>query len=226
MLDVAIGRLVTLLERALPGVESDDTFDADAHHALARLVARECAVLLKNDGGLLPLDSGAGRLAVIGEFARSPRFQGAGSSKVNPTRVDDALTALRAGVGAGVTLDFAPGFGVDDPDVDDAALLAEAVATATGADTVVLFLGLPASYESEGYDRDHLDLPAEQLALLDAVADVNDRVVVVLANGSVVERRRLGAPRRRDPRGLARRPGRRREPSPTCCWAWSTRRAA
>ena len=186
VLDLAVGRLVTLLERALPGVESDDTYDADAHHDLARLVARECAVLLKNDGGLLPLDAGAGRLAVIGEFARSPRFQGAGSSKVNPTRVDDALTALRAGVGAGVTLDFAPGFGVDDPDADDAALLAEAVGTATGADTVVLFLGLPASFESEGYDRDHIDLPAEQLAVLDAVAAVNDRVVVVLANGSVV----------------------------------------
>ena len=124
---------------------------------------------------------------MIGEFARSPRFQGAGSSKVNPTRVDDALTALRAGVGAGVTLDFAPGFGVDDPDVDDAALLAEAVETATGADTVVLFLGLPGELRVRGL-RPRPPRPARRSSwrCSAAVAGVNDRVVVVLANGSVV----------------------------------------
>jgi len=186
LLDLAVTRVLHLVDRALPGVEADDTYDPDAHHALAREVAADCAVLLKNDGALLPLLAHEGRLAVIGEFARTPRFQGAGSSKVNPTRVDDALTALRQGVADGVVVDFAAGFGVDDPKADTAALLAEAVGTAEGAHTVVLFLGLPPSYESEGYDRDHLDLPADQLAVLAAVAGVNDRVVVVLANGSVV----------------------------------------
>lgn len=186
VLDTAIERLLQLLERSLPGAESDDTYDADAHHELAREVARDCAVLLKNEGGLLPLVAFEGRLALIGEFARTPRFQGAGSSKVNPTRVDDALTALRAGVASGVTVDFAPGFDVDAPGADSAALLAEAVEVARGAHTVVVFLGLPPSYESEGYDRDHIDLPADQIVLLQAVAEVNERVVVVLANGSVV----------------------------------------
>lgn len=185
-LDRAVGRLLQLLERSLPGVESDDAYEADAHHALARAAATDCAVLLKNEEGLLPLVAFEGRLAVIGEFARAPRFQGAGSSKVNPTHVDDALTALRAGVSPRVTVDFAAGFGVDTPDADSPALLAEAVEVATGAHTVVVFLGLPPSYESEGYDRDHIELPVDQLAVLQAVAEVNDRVVVVLANGGVV----------------------------------------
>lgn len=185
-LDIAIGRLLHLLERTLPGVESDHAYDPDAHHALARAAATDCAVLVKNEGGLLPLVALEGRLAVIGEFARTPRFQGAGSSKVNPTRVDDALTALRDGVPPGVTVDFAVGFGVDTQDVDSPALLAEAVDAARDAHTVVVFVGLPPSYESEGYDRDHIDLPVDQVAVLRAVAEVNDRVVVVLANGSVV----------------------------------------
>ena len=185
-LDTAIDRVLRLLERTLPGVESQHAYDPDAHHALARAAATDCAVLLKNEGGLLPLVALEGRLGVIGEFARTPRFQGAGSSKVNPTRIDDALTALRAGVPPGVSVDFAAGFGVDAPGADSPALLAEAVEVARHAHTVVVFLGLPPSYESEGYDRDHIDLPVDQVAVLRAVADVNDRVVVVLANGSVV----------------------------------------
>ncbi len=186
VLDTAIARLLHLLDRSLPGAESTDTFDTDAHHRLAREVAADCAVLLKNDGALLPLLPHGGTVAIIGEFARTPRYQGAGSSKVNPTQVDDALTALRAGVADGATISFSAGFGVDDPEADDAALLAEAVEAAQAAETAVLFLGLPASYESEGYDRDHMDLPTSQVALVEAVSAVNDRVVVVLANGSVV----------------------------------------
>lgn len=186
VLDTAVARLLQLLDRALHGVEADDEADADAHHALARAAAAECVVLLKNDSAVLPLSPDLKHLAVIGEFARTPRFQGAGSSKVNPTRVDDALAALRAGVGDDVTVDFAAGFGVDDPAADDAALLEEAVAKAGFAHATVLFLGLPPSYESEGYDRTHIDLPANQLAVLDAVAAVANRLVVVLANGSVV----------------------------------------
>lgn len=187
VLDTAIGRLLGLLERALPGVEADDApFDVDAHHALARAAAARCIVLLKDDDDVLPIGLDSGTIAVIGAFATQPRFQGAGSSRVNPTRVDDALSALRAGVAPGVTVDHAAGFGVDDPTADAAALLAEAVEVARGADVAVLFLGLPPSFESEGYDRDHLDLPADQVAVLEAVAAVNDRVVVVLANGSAV----------------------------------------
>ncbi len=184
--DRAAGRLLRLLDLATRSVGTADGFDEDGHHELARSVAADCAVLLTNDGGLLPLADGLARVAVVGEFARSPRFQGAGSSKVNPTRVDDALGALRARLGPDVDIAFAPGFGVDDPEVDDEALRAEAVGIARGADVALLFLGLPPSFESEGFDRDHMDLPADQVALLEDVGAVTDRVVVVLANGGAV----------------------------------------
>ncbi len=183
--DAAVGRVLRLVDRAPTDTDGVDGA-ADAHHALARQVAAECAVLLTNDRGLLPLADGLLHVAVIGEFARTPRFQGAGSSKVNPTRVDDALGALRVRLGDGVRIDFAPGFGVDDATADAAVLRAEAVAAAEGAEIALVFLGLPPSFESEGFDRDHMDLPDEQLELLGAVAAVNDRVVVVLANGGVV----------------------------------------
>jgi beta-glucosidase len=182
--DLAVTRVLTLLDRALPALAEGQTFDADAHHALAREAAAASAVLLKNEDAILPLDpASGGTIAVIGEFARRPRFQGAGSSQVNPTRVDNALDALRAGASREVT--FAPGF-VIESETADPALVEEAVRTAASAEVVVLFLGLPPSYESEGYDRDHMDLPAHQVALLHAVADANPRVVVVLSNGSAV----------------------------------------
>jgi beta-glucosidase len=184
--DQAVTRVLTLIDRSLPALASGQTFDADAHHALAREAATASAVLLKNDGGILPLDPRAGgTIAVIGEFARTPRFQGAGSSQVNPTRVDSALDALRTALDGRREVTFAPGF-VIESDAADGDLVAEAVRTASDAEVVVLFLGLPPSYESEGYDRAHMDLPAHQLDLLHAVADVNPRVVVVLSNGSVV----------------------------------------
>ncbi len=193
VLDLAVARVLQLLDRALPGVEADDAVDLDAHHTLARSIGAECIVLLKNeprDGApLLPLAPGAGsRLAVLGEFARTPRYQGAGSSKVNPFAITCALDEIRtllADRAGDVTVNFAAGFGVDATDGDDE-LRAEAVEIARQAETVLVFLGLPASAESEGFDRTHLDLPANQIDLLHAVAAVHDRVVVVLANGSVV----------------------------------------
>jgi beta-glucosidase len=188
----AVERILTLLARSLPAVREGGGFDVDAHHALAREAAADCAVLLKNesvagaDGSiapLLPLDPAA-TVAVIGEFARTPRYQGAGSSQVNPTRLDDAWTAIRGIVGERAV--FAAGFGLDDPSADDA-LRGEAVEAARGADVAVLFLGLPASEESEGFDREHILLPAAQTELLAAVAEANPRVVVVLSNGSTVQ---------------------------------------
>ena len=193
VLDVAVTRLLGLIGRALPGIDTGGSFDVDAHHMVARTVAADGAVLLKNNNDILPLDLHAGqRLAIVGEFARTPRYQGAGSSQVNPTRLDNALDALRVGVADGVTVDFAAGFLIDgasnaiETDKPVSALVDEAVACAEGADAVVVFLGLPAGEESEGFDRTHLDLPADQVALLAAVAQVNPRVVVVLANGGLV----------------------------------------
>jgi beta-glucosidase len=195
VLDLAITRLLGLVSRALPGIEDGGRFDADAHHAIARAAATEGAVLLKNTGGVLPLHLTSGqRVAVIGTLAADPRYQGAGSSQVNPTRVDDALAALCAAVPAGATVDFAPGYtlpGASTIDAGDALptstdLVHDAVECATGADAVVVFLGLPAVEESEGFDRTHLSLPANQLELLAAIGAVHGEVVVVLANGGVV----------------------------------------
>ncbi len=182
--DRAVARVLRLVERSQPALGPGQTFDADAHHALAREAAAASAVLLKNDGGVLPLAARGGPVAVIGEFARTPRFQGAGSSQVNPTRVDAALDGLRSALGER-TVTFAPGFAIES-DAADPALTEEAVRAAADAEVAVLFLGLPPSYESEGYDRDHMDLPAHQIDLLHAVADANPNVVVVLSNGSAV----------------------------------------
>ena len=137
-------------------------------------------MLLKNEGGILPLRPTAGdTIAVVGEFARTPRYQGAGSSQVNPTRVDLALDELRAAVPDGVAVTFAPGFGIGRTDGDEA--------LAAQASTVVAFLGLAAADESEGFDRTHIRLPASQTALLARLAQANPNVVVVLSNGSAVQ---------------------------------------
>lgn len=156
-------------------------FDAEAHHALARELAARCAVLLKNDGAVLPLAPDA-RVAVVGEFARTPRYQGGGSSHVNATRVDDALTALREAL---PSVSFAPGFSLDGSG-DDAALRGEAVAAARDADVAVVFAGLAEDDESEGFDRTTIDLPPAQVALIRAVAAAARRTVVVLSSGGIV----------------------------------------
>jgi beta-glucosidase len=188
VLDTAVARVLTLVRRSLAAGDDVET-DLDAHHGVARTAAQECAVLLKNDDDLLPLQPEPGaHVAVIGEFARTPRYQGAGSSQVNPTRLDSALEAMRAAVPDGVRVSFAAGFatGPAANGPDDAALAEEAVALAAEADTVLLFLGLPAGAESEGFDRRHMDLPADQVALVARVAAANPRIVAVLANGSAV----------------------------------------
>jgi beta-glucosidase len=189
VLDRSVSRLLGLINRSLRGpdrVVRFDGFDVRAHHQLAREVASGCAVLLKNERAILPLDAGAaGTLAVIGELARTPRYQGAGSSRVIPTRLDIPIEEISARAASDLHVTFAAGFGLDSTERDEA-LVEEAVGLARATDTVVLFLGLPGSEESEGFDRAHIDLPRNQIALLQAVAAVNDRVVVVLCNGSAV----------------------------------------
>ncbi|HEX8969959.1 glycoside hydrolase family 3 C-terminal domain-containing protein [Oryzihumus sp.] len=184
VLDEAVRRVLTLVAREQSLPEERPGPDLDAHHALAREVAAAGAVLLRNEDGILPLAAdGTEVLAVIGELARTPRYQGAGSSQVVPTRLDAALEAIRALAGE-ERVRFAPGYTLDGP--VDPALADEAVAAAREAGTVLLFLGLPPSAESEGFDRPDIALPPEQLALLRAVRAVNERVVVVLAHGGLV----------------------------------------
>ena len=187
-LDTAVSRVLDLADRtagARTAADAGASYDVDAHHELALEAARRSIVLLKNEGGFLPLDPAAGgRIAVIGEYARTPRYQGGGSSLVNPTRLENALDAIVGTARAEVV--FAPGYasGEDDP---DAALIAEAAEAARGADTVVLFIG--SELESEGYDRTGVGLPAAHRALLEAVLDANPRTAVVLSNGGVVATR-------------------------------------
>ena len=101
VLDARVRTVLELVDKGMGVLELDEEFDADAHHALARAAAAESVVLLKNDGPILPLAADGSRIAVIGEFARTPRFQGAGSSQVNPTRVENALDELTRGVRRG-----------------------------------------------------------------------------------------------------------------------------
>ncbi|RZU66821.1 beta-glucosidase [Microterricola gilva] len=185
VLDLAALRTVELALKAQAGADANAGYDVDAHHALAREAAARSIVLLKNESELLPLAPSAS-VAIIGEFARTPRYQGAGSSMINPTKLDTALEEIGA---LAEQSSFAAGFTLDGDNSDAAALRDEAVAAAAAADVAVVFLGIPAAEESEGFDREHIELPAVQLELLDAVLAVNPRTVVVLSNGGVV---RLG----------------------------------
>lgn len=189
-LDARVGELLDLVARVTAHAatahaaktKADAAAAELAHHELARRAAAESAVLLRNEGGILPLADGT-RVALVGDFAQTPRYQGAGSSAVNPTRVTTLVEAIRD---TGLTLSASVrGFHRDG--APDAALRAEAVAAAQAADVVVLALGLPEIAESEGIDRTSLALPAAQVELLRAVAAVNPRTVVVLSAGGAVE---------------------------------------
>ena len=158
------------------------SFDADAHHAMAQKASEESIVLLKNDGGILPLKEGA-KVAVIGEFAQKARYQGAGSSVVNCTKLDNTMDVIRE-----FPLEiqgFEPGYPRTGP--GDKELKKSAVALAKKADYVLLYLGLDEISESEGLDRANISLPKSQIELLHAVSKVNKNVIIVMSAGSVVE---------------------------------------
>ena len=178
-LATAAGRVRALVERA--AARQPGSYDADAHHALAREIAGRAIVLLKNDGGLLPLSQQGQSIAVLGEFARTPRYQGGGSSLITPTRLDDALTAITAATSAPVR--FAPGYTIDGSGPDEE-LLAEAAELARTSDIALVFAG--SVHETEGADRDGIELPDAHRQLIDRVAAVNPRTVVVLSNGAVL----------------------------------------
>ena len=181
--DARLDELLTLVLDTHAAVENRSrSFDADAHHALARRAAAESAVLLKNDGNLLPLAAGAS-VAVIGDFAETPRYQGAGSSAVNSIKVDTFLDCLKD---SGLhSVGFAAGF--DRQGKPDDAKKAEAVALAKKADTVLLCLGLDEIKESEGLDRADMKLADNQIELLQAVREANPNTVVIVNAGASLE---------------------------------------
>ncbi|HSR34399.1 MAG TPA: glycoside hydrolase family 3 C-terminal domain-containing protein [Anaerolineae bacterium] len=184
VLNEAIRRILRIVFMAVEGEKGAATFDPDAHHALARRIAGESIVLLKNADDILPLDKQLRSLAVIGRFARSPRYQGEGSSRINPTKLDTAYAEVTKLLGEAAELVYADGY--SDADRPDEELIREAVQIAKRVEAAIVFAGLPASYESEGFDRSHLDMPPSHNELIEAVCRAQPNTVVVLSNGSAV----------------------------------------
>ena len=177
-LNTAVERILRIVEKS-HAVDKTAPYDKEASHNLARKMAGECMVLLKNEG-ILPL-SKEDKVTFIGEFAKNPRYQGGGSSHINSFKIESAWDGADK---AYVT--YAKGYDANE-DKTDEALLKEAVEAARAAKTAVIFAGLPDSYESEGYDRSHMKMPDCQNALIEAVCEANPNTVVVLHNGSPVE---------------------------------------
>ena len=188
-LDARVDDVIDLLLKAQAHL-TDCEYDKQAHHDIARQIAENSMVLLKNEDGLLPLKKDA-TVCVIGEMAKSPRYQGAGSSQINAKNVDCAFDAMLR-EGAGIV--YCRGYD-KNKDVTDVSLLSEAVANARLTDAAVLFVGLTDTYESEGFDRDDLSIPQNHVDLINAVCAANKNTVVVLCGGASVEMPWCGKPK-------------------------------
>ncbi len=185
VLNRSAARLVQLMRRCGRS-EKTPQYDRDSHHHLAREVARRAAVLLKNEGGILPLDPTAGqRIAVVGAFALEPRIQGSGSSRVVPNRLDIPFEELQK-LAPAAEFSCEPGFPLEGPFDPDSDMARAAYQAAASADVVLAFLGNPESFESEGFDQ--LTTPAlPQREFLSRLVATNPNVVVILTNGLVVD---------------------------------------
>lgn len=184
-LDRAVERLLRIIFMSVDHKKPNADYDRDAHHRLARKVASESMVLLKNEEALLPLAKGQ-KIAVIGAFAKKPRFQGGGSSHIMPTKLDEPLEEIRKLAGEAASVTYAQGYRLET-DETVGSLIEEAKRNAAEADVAIVIAGLPDRYESEGYDRTHMRMPGNQELLIEAVASVQPNVVVVLMNGSPIE---------------------------------------
>ncbi|MUG45702.1 glycoside hydrolase family 3 C-terminal domain-containing protein [Paenibacillus woosongensis] len=183
-LDQAVERLLNIIFKAVDEKRENAVYDQEVHHQLAKEVAMESMVLLKNEDRLLPLAK-QGKIAVIGTLAAKPRYQGGGSSHILPTKLDNVFEEIVQAAG-GAEVFFAEGYPLEHDEID-AESMAKAKETAQNADVAVLFIGLPDRYESEGYDREHLSIPQNQIALIEAVASVQPNLVAVLSNGAPIE---------------------------------------
>ena len=181
--DIAAMNMLKLIKKAADGSKKNYQYNDADDQPFARRVAAESMVLLKNNG-ILPLKK-EGKVAVIGELARTPRYQGAGSSHINPTKLDNALEELQL---SGYDVEFAQGYELKAKKAKkNAALAQEAAQLAARCETVLLFIGLTDEYEAEGFDRTHMNLPEAHDKLVEEILKVNKNVVVVLAGGSPVE---------------------------------------
>lgn len=184
IVDQACERILEINYRYLDNARPETLWDQEADHQLSARIAEECMVLLKNDG-ILPLNK-TDEVAFIGEFAAKPRFQGGGSSHINAFRTTSAVEAAQ-----GLPVTYVQGYSAARDMATDE-MIAEAIQAAKAAKVAVVFAGLPDAYESEGYDRTHMAMPACQNRLIEAVAGANPNTVVVLHNGSPVEMPWLG----------------------------------
>ncbi len=193
-IDRAAARVLGMMLQGYANRRPGSSFDQAAHHALARRAAAESIVLLKNTADLLPLKpDGLETVAVIGRFAKKPRYQGAGSSQVVPTQLDSAYDTLQEWLGDASKLSYADGYAATEQ--PDEALLNEAVAQAKVASVAIIFAGLPGSFESEGFDRSHLSMPESHNRLISEVCRVQPNTIVVLHNGSAIAMPWLAGPK-------------------------------
>ena len=184
-LDQSVTEVLAVILKAKDSHKEGATFNLDKHHALAREAGGESIVLLKNAENMLPLSlEKLKRIAIIGAFAKTPRYQGSGSSQVNPTKVSNAYDELVKLAGGDGKFEYASGYDIEG-DVTES-LLEEARNVAANADVAVVFVGLPDSYESEGFDRLSLEMPSGHNQLIEAVSSVQPKIVVVLMNGSAI----------------------------------------
>ncbi len=181
VLNERVDTVVDLILKSKPALEGKHTFSFEEHNEIAARIAEGSMQLLKNDSNILPLKAGQ-KVAVIGEMAESPRFQGAGSSVINPTNLDNALDNLKK---LGVDVTYAKGYDKSKDEIN-AELFEEAENAARAADVAVVFIGLTEEFEGEGYDRETINLPESHNALVEKIALANENTVVVLAGGSVV----------------------------------------
>lgn len=181
-LDRAVERILKWIDKYESKKQKDVKWDKEADHELAGKIEEESAVLLKNDEQILPLDKND-TIAVIGKFAKAPRYQGGGSSHINSFKVTSFMEAAK---GKGHDILYADGYDLTKDEIDRS-LITKAVNAAKKSDVAVVFAGLPDSFESEGYDRDHMRLPDSQNALIEEILKVQPNVVVVLHNGAAVE---------------------------------------
>lgn len=181
-LDSMVDRIIDISKKA-EKVLGNYTYDPQEHHKFAREIATQCMVLMKNDNNLLPLKKDA-KIAVIGEMAMKPRYQGAGSSLINPIQLDNAYDTMTQ---MGIKFDYAQGYSTSKKNkISDDTFVAEAVEKAKNAEVAVLFIGLTDEYETEGNDRKHISLPPLHNRLVTEVAKVNKNVIVVLSGGASV----------------------------------------
>lgn len=184
-LDRAVERILEIVFRAHENKKANASFDKNKHHELARKAAGECMVLLKNEDSILPLKR-PGKIAVIGAFAKTARYQGGGSSHVNPSKLDVILDEIKKSAGDKSEILYGEGYKLTSDETDQG-LIDEAKEIARQSDVAVIFAGLTERYESEGFDRGHMNISGSHSALIEAVADVQDKVVVVLSNGAPIE---------------------------------------